>query len=125
MLRNKISYGLGFCFFLLTICNSRYAICLYAQEQFTYDAKAKRDPFIPLVTADGRLLKLKSSDTVALSLEGIIYDKYGLSYAMVNGNAVKIGDKVGEYQVLKIEENRVLFIKDGEISEIKLKKEEP
>jgi hypothetical protein len=98
----------------------------FAQEEFTYDAKNKRDPFIPLVTADGRILKLDQEETVSgLSLEGIIYDKNGLSYAIVNGEIVKIGDKIGGYQVLRIEEKRVIFIKEGQPTQVELKKEEP
>jgi hypothetical protein len=96
----------------------------FAQEEFAYDSKGKRDPFIPLVTPDGRLLKLEQEQTRGeLSLEGIIYDKNGVSYAIVNGDIVKVGDAAGNYQVLKIEKNKVIFIKDGEPSEIELKED--
>lgn len=97
---------------------------LFAQGDFIYDAKGKHDPFIPLVTPDGRLLKLEQEEgTAGLSLEGIIYDKNGLSYAVVNGEVVRIGDEVGGYQVLKIEENKVIFIKEGRAQEVEFKKE--
>jgi len=99
---------------------------LYAQEQFVYDSQGKRNPFIPLLTADGRLLKLEQEGPVgSLLLEGIIYDQHGLSYAIVNGEVVKVGDAIGDYQVLKVEKNRVIFIKEGETTEIELKEEEP
>ncbi len=100
---------------------------LFAQEQFTYDAKGKRSPFIPLVTSDGRLLKLEvdEANKSALLLEGIIYDKRGLSYAIVNGMVVRIGDVVGDYQVLRIEERKVVLIKEGQTQELELEKEEP
>ena len=102
-----------------------FLTCGFAQEEFLYDAKGKRDPFIPLVTPDGRLLKLEQEEGVAgLLLEGIIYDKYGTSCAIVNSEIVRIGDKVGEFQVLKIEEKKVTFIKEGQITEVELKKEE-
>lgn len=99
---------------------------IFAQAEFVYDSKGKRDPFIPLVTADGRWIKLEdeTGQDKALSLEGIIYDKNGLSYALVNSEAVKIGDKIGDYQVLSIEKNKVIFIKEGKTQEIELKKEE-
>lgn len=98
----------------------------FAQTEFVYDSKGKHDPFIPLVTADGRLIKLEdqTGQEKTLSLEGIIYDKNGLSYALVNSEAVKVGDKVGDYQVLSIEKNKVIFIKEGKTQEIELKKEE-
>jgi hypothetical protein len=110
---------------ILLLCFlSLFSISL-AQEQFVYDAKGKRNPFIPLVTPDGRLLKLEQEEgTAGLALEGIVYDKNGVSYAIINGEVVRIGDKVGDYQVLKIEEKKVIFIKDGEPTEVDLKKED-
>ncbi len=101
-------------------------VCLHlsAEEGFKYDAKGKRNPFTPLVTSDGRILKLEDEDKGQIQLEGIIYDKYGSSYAIINGTVVRVGDFIGDYQVLKIEEKRVSFIKEGLVSEIELKKEE-
>jgi len=98
---------------------------LFAQDEFKYDAKGKRDPFIALVTPDGRLLKLEREETPSggLLLEGIIYDEHGLSYAIVNGEVVNIGDKVSDYQVLKIEKNKVIFIKGGQTLEVELREE--
>jgi len=98
-----------------------------AAEGSAYDARGKRNPFIPLVTPDGHYLKLdveeEATDEPGLKLEGIIYDKFGLSYAVVDGQVVKIGDKVGEYQVLQIEERKVIFMRDGQQKIIELKKE--
>ena len=81
---------------------------------------------MPLVTPDGRLINLgaEEENKSALLLEGIIYDKNGISYAIVNGNVFKIGDMVSGYQVLKIEKNKVIFIKEGQMQEVILKKEE-
>ena len=59
-----------------------------------------------------------------MTIEGIIYDKQGRSFAIVNAEVVGIGDSVGDYQVLKIFENKVVFIKDGEPLEVELTKEE-
>ena len=99
----------------------------FAQDEFIYDAKGRRDPFIPLVTPEGRLLKLdkqEATSVAGLAVEGIIYDKFGRSFAIVNTNVVGIGDIVGDYQVLKIQENKVVFIKDGEPLEVELNKED-
>lgn len=98
-----------------------------AEEQFTYNARGKRDPFIPLVTPDGRLINLDKDEeaTKGLGLEGIMYDKHGRSYAIVNGRVVKVGDEISGYQVLKIEKNKVIFIRDGQPTEVELKKEGP
>ena len=98
----------------------------FAQEDFVYDSKGRRDPFIPLVTPEGRLLKLdkqESASASGLAIEGIIYDKNGRCFALVNGSVVGIGDMVGDYQVLKIRDNKVIFVKDGEPLEVELTKE--
>jgi len=113
-------------FFICTISILICAINLSAQDEFTYDSKGRRDPFIPLVTSDGRLLKLEEEENknLTMSLEGIIYDEHAISYAILNGEVVKVGDTIGDYQVLKIEKNKVVLIKEGETEEIWLKKEE-
>ncbi len=109
----------------LLVCILLSDVACFAQEGFVYDAKGKRDPFISLITPEGMILKF---DTVkkkgALNLTGIIFDKNGVSYALVNGLVVKIGDTVEDYQVLKITDDRVVFIKEGQLTEIELKKEE-
>lgn len=95
-------------------------------QQFIYDPKGKRNPFIPLVTEDGRLVNLDKVEVPVgdVSVEGIIFDKKGRSYAIVNGAVVGIGDAIAGYEVLKIENNKVLFIKDGQIKEFMMHKEE-
>ena len=106
--------------FILIITSS--AFC---ESEFVYDAKGRRNPFIQLVTPEGRLLKLDKQDqnsSGGLSIEGIIYDKFGRCFAIVNSTVVGIGDSVGDYQVLKILEDKVIFIKDGEPLEVELTK---
>ncbi|MCX5699899.1 MAG: hypothetical protein NTX01_09455 [Candidatus Omnitrophica bacterium] len=119
MLLNKRLFLFLFLFFVF------YRVA-FSEGEFVYDAKGKRDPFIPLVTPEGRLLKLdKPQDTTqqGLAIEGIIYDKLGRSFAIVNAAVVGIGDMVGDFQVLKIFENKVIFIRNGEPLEVELAKE--
>lgn len=117
--------------------NKKFLICLllfftnlalvFGQTEFVYEDKGKRNPFVPLVTPEGRLLKLdKQSITSSegLAIEGIIYDKFGRSFAIVNTEVVGIGDSVGDYQVLKIFEDKVVFIKDGQPLEVEFNKED-
>jgi hypothetical protein len=115
-----LSYFLLMFFFCLFAVQSAYA-----QDEFQYDDQGRHNPFIPLVTPDGRLLKLDKQEEseTGLSIEGIIYDQYASSYAIVNGETVKVGDRLGNFQVLKIEKDRVVFVKDGETYELLLKKE--
>lgn len=119
MPKNKSAHILLACAVLFIFC---FWLISFAQDSFLYNDQGKRNPFIPLLTADGRLLKLDREDsTTGLSIEGIIYDKQGISYAIVNGQIVKVGDEVNDYRVLKIEDNKVIFIKDGQPLEIELK----
>ncbi len=122
MSKNKYEIALSFCVLIFG-----FYIFAYAQEDFLYDSNGKRNPFVPLVTSDGKLLKLEpeeSSDTQGLLLEGIIYDKSGMSYAIVNRTVVKVGDMVGDTQVLKINKDKVIFIKEGLTLEVELRKGE-
>jgi len=98
-----------------------------AQDDFVYQSKGKRNPFIPLVGKDGRLLKLdreQERGTSGLAVDGIIYDKQGVSFALVNGRVVGVGDSSGEYRVLKIENDKVTFLKDDQIKEVPINKGE-
>lgn len=121
MSRNKLVS-----FLLLWFCALHLVICanLFAQRQFIYEEKGKRNPFIPLVTSDGRILSLDQEAQSELRLEGIIYDKISGSYAIVNQAIVRVGDWVGDYQIFKIEESKVIFLKNGQATEVEFKKEE-
>lgn len=102
-----------------------FNITSFAQNEFIYDAKGERNPFMPLITDEGMLIKIKPRLTSSnLELEGIIFDNVSMSYAIVNGAVVKVGDFVGDYQVLRIQADKVIFIKDGEPFEVELEKEE-
>ena len=125
MLRNKAQSEkrrAKFLLFTLSFCLLPFVFCLfcYGQQQYVYDDKAKRNPFLPLVTEDGRIIKLEEEKSSELRLEGIIYDELGLSYAIVNQAVVKIGDWVGDYQVFKIEKNKVTFLKEGQPKVVEL-----
>lgn len=118
MLKNRVT-GLIALFCILLFNYS------FSQEEFTYDAKGKRDPFMPLVTPDGRFISFdKQKARSDLLVEGIIYDKKGESYAIVNGEVVKAGNDVGDFKVLGIEDNKVTFIKEGKTKEINLTNKE-
>ncbi len=119
MLKNKILI------LLLLIYTLHVTHCTYsfAQEK-GYNSQERRDPFIALVTKDGRLLKLEIRRSDKIELEGIISDPQGLSYAIVNKEIVSIGDWIGEYQVYKIESEKVIFLKEVKELEVELEREE-
>ena len=125
----RISHPLELSFYLQRLpgLNPFFASCIcFAQDKITYEDKGRRDPFIALVTADGRLLNLEPvSKEVKIILEGIIYDKGGQSYAIINGEVVSAGGFIQGYTVFKIEKDKVILIKDDKLVEYKLEKEEP
>lgn len=109
----------------LIIC---FLICVsgvFAQEEIIYDDKGRRDPFIVLVTPDGRLINLEPPEPGSnIVVEGVIYDEDGSSYAIINDEIVSVGDYIFDYAVFKIDEDKVILLKDNQPVEYKLKKEE-
>ncbi|MFH1853857.1 MAG: general secretion pathway protein GspB [Candidatus Omnitrophota bacterium] len=87
-----------------------------AEEDYIYDAKGKRDPFVPLVSGGGVYI----SDAYGIGgikdirLEGIVWDEARGSIAIINGEIVKEGQKIGAVEILRIEKDAVVFIIDGE-----------
>ena len=97
---------------------------LYAQEDtvFKYEPGVNRDPFIPLVTKDGKLTvaygTLNSINDVIL--EGILYDAAGKSVVIMNDMVLKEGAKIGSIEVKKIEKNYVILSSAGKDHTFKL-----
>ncbi len=87
---------------------------LYAGEEFVYDPKGRRDPFLPLVTAQSRdaagLMGIESGDDIAI--EGIVYDPKG-SMVIVNGSVMKEGEESGNLKVVSIDPKGVVFAVNG------------
>lgn len=103
---------------VLIICLSVYA----APGGFVYDSKGNRDPFVPLVTKGGIYVGSWQTNDLAeeITLGGIIYDPAGGSMAIINGTIVKEGDRLLNLKVLKIEKNRIIFLKGDKELIIKL-----
>lgn len=94
---------------------------------FHYQAKGKRDPFVPLVR-DGQLVPITQSVVVESSvpvLHGIMWDPYGQSIALINDLEAKVGDPVGEYQVLEIRHDAVVLSSGGEPVVLQINFESP
>jgi len=96
-----------------------------SSSEFNYTAANRRNPFIPLITSDGRLLKLEEDTTKKqdLVLEGIIFDPEGISYAIINGEVLRTSDPIQDYVVLSIEKNKVILIKENQKRELQIKEE--
>lgn len=85
-------------------------------EDFQYDSKNKRDPFIPLVGSGADQRKKLAADIISIedvSLDGIVYDEKRGSMAVINGTLLKEGSQVGLITVEKIEPKKVAVIIEG------------
>lgn len=92
-----------------------------------YEAKGKRDPFIALVTPDGRIIeppKPKERTEGPPQLEGLMYDAKGISYVVMDGEVFRAGDMVGDYQLIRIDSNKVIMQKAERVFEVEFKKED-
>jgi|GEM_PF-2031987 len=81
----------------------------------TYDAKGKRDPFMPLVR-DGRVVTIQPGGHgtgdfgITPVLGGILWDEGGKSLALINDTEAHVGDLVnGEYRVTEIRKDAVVL----------------
>ena len=95
-----------------------------AGDEGLYDDHAQRDPFWPLVTSGGAIVTYDTNFAVAeMVLEGVILDGKG-GIAIINGTVVEQGSNLGSYLVQKVEADKVILVKDGQSSVLRLKKEE-
>ena len=86
---------------------------LLASDAAAYDAKGRRDPMVPLVSAEGVLLeppKAAPAEGVRgpLVLEGIVHDPHGPSVAVINGTVWQVGEVRDDVEVVAIEPSRVV-----------------
>jgi len=109
-------------FFLLLIPTA----VSFAKEGFKYDRKGKRDPFLTLVTKEGKILPgaRAFSESDNINLEGIIWDPKGESVALVNGRLVKEGDSFQGIQILKIKKETIIVQRKNKVFMVDLKKGE-
>jgi hypothetical protein len=111
------------CFLLSVACF--LSPVLFAQDEIVYEDELRRDPFMALVTPDGRLINLEPTGAEEkIVLGGIYYDEGGNSYAIINGEVVGIGDYILGYTVSSIDKNKVILLQGDQSVEYILEKEE-
>ena len=108
-----------FCFLFSVFC---FLPSVSAQETRYAFSKTDRDPFSPLVSKSGVLLIPREVDLGGLAVKGIIYFKES-PVAIINDEIVGIGENIGEYFVLEIEEKRVILKKGDQEFILKLEEE--
>ncbi len=109
---------------LMMICVSGLFYRPAMADSFSYNDHGQRDPFWPLVSSGGAIINYDSNFSASeLILEGIIADGQS-RIAIINGNIVEEGKKIGFYTVRQILGDHVVLEKDGQSIELRMKKEE-
>jgi hypothetical protein len=92
------------------VLNAQLAVSAEAGA-FVYSREGKRDPFVPLLTKDGKPVttyaKITSMDDVVI--EGILYDGHGNSVVIINDVILRQGDTISDIKVEKIEKDFVVL----------------
>ena len=103
-------------------------VCLLVSDQIflqmvysEYQAKGKRDPFVPLLTSEGQRIRPPGVDAEemligprGMTLQGIVFAPGGESYALINGQVVRHGDVINKVKILKIEPTVVTILVAGQ-----------
>lgn len=76
--------------------------------EIRYDKADRRDPFAPQTGVTD------TAGTGELSVEGIVFDPKGSSYALIRDQIVREGESVGGAQVIKILPDRVIFSQESQ-----------
>ena len=117
-MRRTILTGLGAGMVLGTLMmgSMAWALSNVKLDAFRYNAKGRRDPFVPLVR-DGQLVSVSQSAPMESSrpmLRGILWDAGGHSIALINDLEAKVGDTIGDYQVQEIRHDAVVLTNGAE-----------
>jgi hypothetical protein len=99
-------------------------LTVFSRAAFQYDGHGKRDPFWSLVSGGGAIRYYEKTETSIsdLQLEGVMVG--GENLAVINGKVLKVNDKIGEFSIKAIRQDRVILERGGSDFELKLKKGE-
>ena len=118
MIRNH-PICLLFAVFILNLLLSDFSLAF--GDEFRYDNHGKRDPFLsPGIQSFGDA-QISHGE---LRLEGIVLDKEGQSYAIVNSEIVREGQKFQGFLLQKITAQEVIFQKDEETFKVPLRQDD-
>jgi hypothetical protein len=96
-----------------------------AQEDFVYPEEFDRDPFEPLINAEGIINVKLVRQFGDLELNGIIYSSEEADRrAIINNTLVKKDEFIGTYKVDQITADSVLLSRKGKQISLTIKKEE-
>ncbi len=123
MMKNTDVYNLRIA--LLSFCFLWLSSSVFGQEKFSYDAHEKRDPLWSLVTPQGSIVNYDNNYEVGdLNLQGIIVGQDGNNVALINGAVLSVGEKIGQYTLLRVDSDAVTLQHGVEEFILRLKKKE-
>lgn len=82
-------------------------------EPIRYDSGGRKDPFVPLVSAEG-VVNEKRFDASDIRVEGIVFDPNGGSMVLINNEFFKEGDHVNGANIITIFRDRVILSQSDE-----------
>ncbi|MBU1871286.1 MAG: hypothetical protein KKH80_00580 [Candidatus Omnitrophica bacterium] len=82
---------------------------IFAQKKRAESLEWGRDPFVYVETE-----KDKNYRSGTLTLKGISLGKDKVGFAFINNEIVKIGDTIGDHQVLEVDKDKVLLRKGSQ-----------
>ncbi|MEW5895483.1 MAG: hypothetical protein AB1650_06980 [Candidatus Omnitrophota bacterium] len=87
-------------FISMFVCLTTGIVFAQKEEVFFYRDEGRRDPFWPLLSANGSIISYNENDLIAtdMMLQGITTGS-DQNMAVINGKIVKEGDMVGAYKV--------------------------
>ncbi len=94
-------------------------------ESYEYESHGRRDPFVPLIGQDKAMAAGLSDVTSVedIKLEGIAIRADGKKTAIMNGEIVKEGDKIGEVEIKKVYYKSIVFLISGKEFKVSLPEE--
>ena len=95
-------------------------------KPFVYNDAGKRDPFWPLVSETGAILRYDESALSAsdMTLMGVLTGSDNKRVAVINGTIVKEGDMLGTFKVKRVASAFVVLDNGQEEIQLRLRKEE-
>lgn len=96
-----------------------------------YNAKGRRDPFVPLLTAEGQRIHPPGLDegTAAgvsgLVLQGIVVDPRGDNYAVINGKILREQEEISGMRIVWIQPHAVTVLAEGQEHRLELRRPRP
>lgn len=114
--------------FLSVVCVLAVALGASLAEA-KYQAKGKRDPFVPLLTPEGQRIHPPGLDEEVaagisgLVLQGIVFDEKAECYAIINGQVLRPHDRIEGMEILKIEPTVVTILAQGQHHRLTLRQQ--